>query len=104
MKAMSPGQTAHQNNIRRRRYSQVTYIKIELKKEKKAIEMFVLDAGPVVGSHLQEAADGHAKPDASTITQQNVQNHLVPPAFGKVRQQMHEEELSQSIESQHGRA
>lgn len=70
----------------------------ELKKEKTAIEMFVLDAGPVVGSHLQEAADGHAKPDASTITQQNVQNHLVPPAFGKVRQQMHEEELSQSTE------
>lgn len=53
----------------------------------------ILDTGPVVGSHLQKAAYGHTKPDASTITQQNVQNHLVPPALGKVRQQMHEEEL-----------
>lgn len=55
--------------------------------------MSILNAGPVVGSHLQEAAHSHAKPDASTITQQNVENHLVPPAFSKVRQQMHEEEL-----------
>lgn len=47
----------------------------------------------MVGSHLQKAAYSHAKPDASTITQQNVQNHLVPPAFSKVRQQMHEEKL-----------
>lgn len=60
--------------------------------------MSVLNAGPVVGSHLQEAAHGHAQPDASAITQQNVQNHLVPPTFSKVGQQMHEEELSQRTE------
>lgn len=47
----------------------------------------------MVGPHLQKAADSHAKPDASTITQQNVENHLVPPALSKVRQQMHEEQL-----------
>lgn len=59
--------------------------------------MFLLNAGPVVGSHLQEAAHGHAQPDASTITQQNVQNHLVPPTLSKVGQQMHEEELTERV-------
>lgn len=53
----------------------------------------ILNTGPVVRSHLQKAAHSHAEPDASTVTQQNVQNHLVPPALGKIRQQMHEEEL-----------
>lgn len=53
----------------------------------------ILNTGPVVGPHLQKAADSHAEPDASSITQQNVQNHLVPPALSKVRQQMHEKQL-----------
>lgn len=53
----------------------------------------ILNTGPVVRSHLQKAAHSHAEPDASAVTQQNVQNHLVPPALGKIRQQMHEEEL-----------
>lgn len=53
----------------------------------------ILNTGPVVGSHLQKAAHSHAEPDAATVTQQNVQNHLVPPALGKIRKQMHEEEL-----------
>lgn len=53
----------------------------------------ILNTGPVVRSHLQKTAHSHAEPDASTVTQQNVQNHLVPPALGKVGQQMHEEEL-----------
>lgn len=52
----------------------------------------------MVGPHLQKAADSHAEPDASAITQQNVQYHLVPPALGKVRQQMHEEELWQQAD------
>ena len=55
--------------------------------------MVVLNTGPVVGPHLQKATNSHAKPDAPSITQQNIQNHLVPPALSKVRQQMHEEEL-----------
>lgn len=55
--------------------------------------MVILNTGPVVGPHLQEAADSHAKPDAASITQQNVQYHLVPPTLSKVRQQMHEEQL-----------
>lgn len=72
--------------------------KDQAEKRQRANEMFLLNAGPVVGSHLQEAAHRHAQPDASTITQQNVQNHLVPPTLSKVGQQMHEEELSQRTE------
>lgn len=53
----------------------------------------ILNTGPVVGPHLQKAADSHAEPDTASITQQNVQNHLVPPALSKVRQQMHEKQL-----------
>lgn len=61
----------------------------------------ILNTGPVVRSHLQKAAHIHAEPDASTVTQQNVQNHLVPPALGKIRQQMHEEELWGGGEKNH---
>ena len=53
----------------------------------------LLDARPVVGSHLQKATDGHAQPDSPSVTQQDVQDHLVPPALRKVRQQVHEEQL-----------
>lgn len=52
-----------------------------------------LDAGPVVRAHLQEAAHGHAEPDPSTVTEQDVQDHLIPPALCKVGQEVHEEKL-----------
>ena len=55
------------------------------------LEEDLLNTGPVVGPHLQEAANSHAQPNASSVTQQDVQDHLVPPALRKVRQQMHEE-------------
>lgn len=60
-----------------------------------------LNAGPAVGAHLQEAADSHAQPNATSITQQDVQNHLVPPALSEIRQQMHEEQLVETEESNH---
>lgn len=53
----------------------------------------ILNTGPVVSPHLQKSAHRHAQPNAATVTQEDVQNHLVPPALGKIRQQMHEEEL-----------
>lgn len=46
--------------------------------------MNLLDAGPVVRAHLQEATRGHAEPDPSAVTQQDVQDHLIPPALRKV--------------------
>lgn len=52
-----------------------------------------LNACPAVGSHLQESTDGHAQPDASSITQQYIQYYLIPPALCKVWQQVHEEQL-----------
>lgn len=52
-----------------------------------------LDACPAVSSHLQEATDSHAQPDASSITQQYIQYYLIPPALCKVWQQVHEEQL-----------
>lgn len=72
--------------------------KTERATEEKADSLFIqhgiiLDAGPVVGPHLQKAADSHTHPDAPTVTQKDVQNHLVPPALSKVGQQMHEEQL-----------
>lgn len=55
--------------------------------------MNALDAGPVVRAHLQEAAHGHSEPNPPTITEQDVQDHLIPPALRKVGQEVHEEEL-----------
>lgn len=52
-----------------------------------------LEAGPVVGPHLQEAANDHAQPDAAAIAQQDVQDDLIPPALGEIGQQVHEEKL-----------
>lgn len=52
-----------------------------------------LNAGPVVRAHLQEAAHSHAEPDPSAVTEQDVQDHLIPPALRKVGQEVHEEEL-----------
>lgn len=54
----------------------------------------------MVGAHLQEAADHHAQPDATTIAEQDVQDDLVPPAFGEVGEQVHEEELQKTTGSQ----
>lgn len=50
----------------------------------------------MVGAHLQEAADHHAQPDAAAIAEQDVQDDLVPPAFGEVGKQVHEEELQKT--------
>lgn len=47
----------------------------------------------MIRPHLQEAADGHSQPDSASVTQEDVQNHLVPPALREVGQQMHEEKL-----------
>lgn len=55
--------------------------------------MNALDAGPVVRAHLQEAAYGHAEPNPPAITEQDVQDHLIPPALCEVGQEVHEEEL-----------
>lgn len=55
--------------------------------------MNALDASPVVRAHLQEAAHGHAEPDPAAVTEQDVQDHLIPPALRKVGQQVHEEKL-----------
>lgn len=52
-----------------------------------------LDAGPTVGSNLQKPAGSHSQPDSSSITQQYVQYHLIPPALGEVWQQVHEKQL-----------
>lgn len=78
-------------------FSKIKWAKERLKQwktsAKSLVNSSILDTGPVIGPHLQKATHGHAKPDASSVTQQNIQNHLVPPALGKVRQEMHEEEL-----------
>lgn len=68
---------------------------IQRKKRKKDKEhkLHWLDAGPVVGPHLQKPAGGHTQPDASSITQQYVEDHLIPPALCEVWQQVHEEQL-----------
>lgn len=52
-----------------------------------------LDAGPVVRAHLQEVAHGHAEPDPSAVTEQDVQDHLIPPALCEVGQEVHKEKL-----------
>lgn len=53
----------------------------------------LLEACPVIGPHLQETTNYHAQPDATPVTKQDVQNDLIPPAFSKIRQKVHEEEL-----------
>lgn len=63
------------------------------KKKDKGKEQNWLDAGPAVGPHLQKPAGSHTQPDASSITQQYVEYHLIPPALRKVWQQVHEEQL-----------
>lgn len=47
----------------------------------------------MIGPHLQETTNYHAQPDATPVTKQDVQNDLIPPAFSKIRQKVHEEEL-----------
>lgn len=49
----------------------------------------------MIGPHLQETTNYHAQPDATPVTKQDVQNDLIPPAFSKIRQKVHEEELSE---------
>lgn len=61
------------------------------------LKCFLLDTGPVIRAHLQEAADGHSQPDPSSVTQQNIQDHLIPPALRKIRKEMHEEQLYRDI-------
>lgn len=55
--------------------------------------MHALEAGPVVRAHLQEVADRHAEPDPAAVTEQDIQDHLVPPALREVGQEVHEEKL-----------
>lgn len=56
-------------------------------------KLYWLDAGPAVGPHLQKVTGSHAQPDPSSVTQQDVQNYLIPPALREVWQQVHEEQL-----------
>lgn len=53
----------------------------------------VPDAHPLVLPHLQYRADLQSHPDAQTVAHEDVEYHGVPPALGKVRQQVGERDL-----------
>lgn len=74
-------------------YNSHTYTSVHINIKQTQEKFYWLDTGPVVGPDLQKAAGCHTQPDASSITQENVQYHLIPPALRKVWQKVHEKEL-----------
>lgn len=52
-----------------------------------------LDAFPVEYAHLEELANLQSEPNSETVAEQHVENDGIPPAFGKVWQQMSEDNL-----------
>jgi len=55
----------------------------------------VLDALPLVLSHLQELADLHPGEDAQAVTDEDVQHQVVPPALVEVGQEVAEDHLGE---------